>query len=118
MQQNLCKFLYEVAQIIDRVVVWSLMMYLIAKEVADFLLTRNKAPFEVHNQEHYRKIEMSQRQFLHRGSKLVFLKVLSEQVFSLDGGGTSFTTDNTLLIDDSPKKSLCNEKGNTLSLCM
>jgi len=44
------------------------------------------------------------------------MKVLSDKLFSNPSGGTSFSSDNTLLIDDSPYKSICNENGNAIFL--
>jgi hypothetical protein len=47
------------------------------------------------------------------GSKEIFLKNLSEALFI---GSTHLDKENTILIDDSPKKCICNESGNCLFL--
>ena len=44
------------------------------------------------------------------------MKVLSEALFSNNGGGSTFDVTNTILIDDSPDKSVCNENGNAIFL--
>ena len=43
----------------------------------------------------------------------IFMKVLSEQLFH---ESSPFTKENTLLIDDSREKSVCNESGNAIFL--
>jgi hypothetical protein len=47
------------------------------------------------------------------GSKEIFLKVLSEKLFI---GSTWMDSQNTILIDDSPEKCVCNDSGNCLFL--
>ena len=47
------------------------------------------------------------------GQNAIFMKVLSEQLFH---ESSPFTKENTLLIDDSRKKSVCNERGNAIFL--
>jgi hypothetical protein len=47
------------------------------------------------------------------GSKEIFLKVLSEKLFI---GSTRMDSQNTILIDDSPEKCVCNNSGNCLFL--
>ena len=44
------------------------------------------------------------------------MKVLSEALFSNNGGGSTFDVTNTILIDDSLDKSVCNENGNAIFL--
>ena len=44
------------------------------------------------------------------------MKVLLEALFSNNGRGSSFDVTNTILIDDSPDKSVCNENGNAIFL--
>ena len=47
------------------------------------------------------------------GQTAIFMKVLSEQLFH---ESSPFTKENTLLIDDSWEKSVCNERGNAIFL--
>ena len=44
------------------------------------------------------------------------MKVLSKALFSNNGGGSIFDVMNTILIDNSPDKSVCNENGNAIFL--
>jgi len=48
--------------------------------------------------------------------KPLFLKKLANQLFSIPSGSTSFDVDNTLLIDDSSEKNMCNDPGNAIFL--
>ena len=45
------------------------------------------------------------------GQTAIFMKVLSEQLFH---ESSPFTKENTLVIDDSREKSVCNERGNAI----
>ena len=47
------------------------------------------------------------------GQTAIFMKVLSEQLFH---ESSPFMKENTLLIDDSREKSVCNESGNAIFL--
>ena len=47
------------------------------------------------------------------GSKEIFLKVLLEKLFT---GNKCMDNHNTILIDDSPKKFICNDSGSCLFL--
>ena len=111
---HLRDFLHEVSHITARVVVWSSMMLSMTEKVITHLFGGNRPPFHILGQDHYKKIETSPGHFLQVGSKPVFLKVLFERVFELDAEDQSFTADNTLLINDSPEKSVCNEEGSAI----
>lgn len=112
------EFLRVVNDITEKTVIWSSMMKSNSEHVAQFLFAGGRWPYDVLSQEQCSKIETSHRRFLRypHSDKNVFLKVLEEQFFSNPNGCTSFTRDNTLLIDDSPEKSLCNENGNAIFL--
>ena len=110
-------FLLELTQITSRVVVWSSMLKRNAEPVVEFLFHGLKRPFDIFGQEQCRRIETSRGKFLRHpmnSQKHVYLKVLADQLFSDPSNG--FTKDNTLLIDDSPEKSVCNENGNAMFL--
>jgi hypothetical protein len=72
-------------------------------------------PFDILGQDSYRKIETSRDKYLTMigGSKEIFLKNLSEALFV---GSTLLDQENTILIDDSPEKCVCNDRGNCLFL--
>ena len=57
---------------------------------------------------------MSRGKFFHLNVQLHCLKDLNDILFHNPSGDTSFTPDNTILIDDSPNKSVCNENGNAI----
>ena len=87
-----------------------------AEPIAAHLFGGNKLPYDILSQDHCKQIEMSRGKFFGHGAKKLFLKVLAEELFSNPSGSTSFNKENTLLIDDSPEKSVCNETGNALIL--
>ena len=47
---------------------------------------------------------------------MIFLKIMPQQLFRGSATFLAFTNDNTILIDDSPEKSVCNESGNAIFL--
>jgi hypothetical protein len=69
--------------------------------------------FEIFGHGSYRKIETSRRKYLISGLKEMFLKTLSQALFI---GSIQLDNENTILIDDSPKKCVCNDSGNCLFL--
>ena len=112
---NVGEFLREVSNIANRVVVWTSMMRRNAEPIAAHLFYGCKQPYEILGQENCTRIEVSKRKFFNLNGKDHCLKVLSESLFS-NPTGTPFTVNNTLLIDDSPSKSVCNENGNAVFL--
>ena len=42
---------------------------------------------------------------------MIFLKIMPQELFKDSTALSPFTNDNTILIDDSPEKSACNESG-------
>jgi NLI interacting factor-like phosphatase len=115
-RQNVAEFLREVSGFADRIVVWTSMFKYNAEPIAGHIFSKSKAPFDILAQEQCKKIEMSKGRFHSRGDKYTLLKVLSEQLFCNPSEGKSFGLENTLLIDDSPEKSVCNERGNAIFL--
>jgi hypothetical protein len=67
------------------------------------------------SQDSCRKIETSRGKYLIviGGSKEIFLKNLFEALFV---GSSLLDEENTILIDDSPEKCVCNDQGNCLFL--
>lgn len=115
---RLQEFLAELFDIADHVLIWSSMRKNTVEQIVEFLFTGFRTPFDVLGQDSCTKVQTSPRTFLTglNSSKEIFLKVLRERLFSNPCGSTTFTSDNTLLIDDSPEKSVCNESGNVLFL--
>ena len=113
---NLGEFLQHVGMIAKRVVVWTTMLKRNAKPIVDHLFHGCAHPYDILGQEQCTKIEISEGKYFHQGGKVHCMKVLSEALFTNYSGDDSFTANNTLLIDDSPSKSVCNENGNAIFL--
>ena len=89
------------------------------ESLTEFLFQCSKPPFHILGQEHCQKIETSWGKFLHHPKdmyKFIYQKVLADHLFPHRTDGTSFSKDNTLLIDDSLEKSVCNECGSAIFL--
>ena len=73
-----------------------------AESIAGHLFRGFRAPFDILGQEQCTKIEIaSLEKFFHWGPKVHCMKVLSEALFSNNGGGLPIDATNSLLIDDS-----------------
>ena len=72
-------------------------------------------PFDILRQDSCQRIETSWGKYLIAigGSKEIFLKVFSEKLFI---GSKRMDSHNTIFIDDSPEKCICNNSGNCLFL--
>jgi hypothetical protein len=105
---GLSEFLAIVKEVTTRIVVWSSMKRSTVEGVVKFLFNSLPQPFETLGHESCRKIEISRDQYLKglTGSKEIFLKTLSETVFSLGSETALFDSNNTILIYDSPEKSV------------
>jgi NLI interacting factor-like phosphatase len=115
-RQNVGKFLRQVSEIANKVVVWTTMFKRNAEPIARHLFSGGKAPFDILGQEQCTKIEVAPGKFFHRGQKMHCMKVLSDTLMSNCSEDESFYAHNTLLIDDSPDKSICNFNGNAIFL--
>ena len=115
-RKNVGEFLRQVSAIADRVLVWTSMMKQNAEPIAGHLFRGCKEPYDILSQHQCTMIELSPRKFFQLGQKVLYMKVLSETLFTNPSGNTSFSPGNTLLIDDSPHKSICNENGNAVFL--
>jgi hypothetical protein len=113
---GLSEFLAAVKEVTACIVVWSSMKRSTIEGVVKFLFNGLPQPFETLGQESCEKIEISRDQYLKglTGSKEIFLKTLSETVFSLGSEIALFDSNNTILIDDSLEKNVCNETGNAI----
>jgi len=112
--QNANKFLQQVLEIANRVVVWTKKFKRYMEPIAKHLFCECKAPYNVLDQEHYTKIELTIGKSFHRGYKMYILKVLSKALFSNPSRGDLFGAHNILLIDNSPNKSICNDNANAI----
>ena len=85
------------------------------EEIVHYLFHDFRQPFEVLGYDSYKKIEIYQGKYLKviDGSKEIFLKNLSKALFV---GSIQLDKENTIIIDDSPKKCVCNDRGNCLFL--
>jgi hypothetical protein len=112
---GLHEFLSAVSKFATKVIIWSSMKRSTVKEIVHYLFRGLPQPFEVLGQDSCRKIEIYQGKYLKviSGSKEIFLKNLSKALFI---GSTQLDKGNTILIDDSPEKCVCNDRGNCLFL--
>ena len=116
-RQNLGEFLRQVSAITSRVQVWTTMFKRNAEPIARHLFNGCGEPFDILGQEQCKKIELSPEKFFDCGLKMCCLKVLSKTLFVENELETSsLNANNTILIDDSPEKSVCNENGNAIFL--
>ena len=112
-RQNLRKFLRQLSNIAVRIVVWTSMVRSNADLVASYLFTGNPKSYRIFAQDQCKMILFPPGRLSRPGQPSIFMKVLSEQLFH---GSSPFTKENTLLIDDSWEKSVCNESGNAIFL--
>jgi hypothetical protein len=113
---RLKEFLEKLSEFAD-ITVWSLMMQSTTKQVVvDYLFHGNVYPVVVYGQESCESIQVKKRVDLKypKSKKSIFLKTLNTRFF-LDNG-CRYTNDNTILIDDSPEKSILNDIGNAIFL--
>ena len=111
--QNLREFLRQLSNIALRIVVWTSMVRSNANLVASYLFTGNSKPYRILAQDQCKMILFPPRRLSRPGQAGIFMKVLSEQLFHKS---SPFTKENTLLIDDSREKSVCNESGKAIFL--
>ena len=91
------------------VFIWSSMKRSIVEERIYYLFCSLPPPFEIFEHGNCKKIETSQEKYLISGLKEIFLKTLFQALFI---GSIHLDNENTILIDDSPKKYVCNDSGN------
>jgi hypothetical protein len=112
---GLLEFLTEISKFAARIFIWSSMKRSTVDKIVDYLFRGLPLPFDILGQDSCRKIETSRGKYVTviGGSKEIFLKNLSEALFV---GSTLLDEENTILIDDSPKKCVCNDRGDCLFL--
>ena len=77
------------------------------------LIHREPKPYRILPQDQCKMILFLPGRFNWPGQAGIFMKVLSEQLFH---ESSPYTKENTLLIDDSWEKSVCNESRNAIFL--
>jgi hypothetical protein len=112
---GLLEFLTEISKFAARIFIWSSMKRSTIDKIVGYLFRGLPLPFDILGQDNCRKIETFRGKYLTviGGSKEIFLKNLSEALFV---GSTLLDQENTILIDDSPEKCVCNDRGNCLFL--
>jgi hypothetical protein len=112
---GLHEFLTAISKFAARVIIWSSMKRSTVEDIVHYLFRGLPQPFEVLGQDSCRKIKIYRGKYLKviGGSKEIFLKNLSEALFV---GSTQLDEENTIIIDDSPEKCVCNDRGNCLFL--
>ena len=113
------EFLGELSLLANHIIVWSSMMRKSVEPIAGFLFQNTREPYVILGQEQCRKVERFRGKFVTEGGnpfKVLLLKVLGEHLFLDPGDPSSFSKDDTILIDDSPFKSVLNENGNAVFL--
>ena len=112
------EFLKCVSDFAACIVVWSSIKRTTVSSIADYLFHGLPPPFAILGQDHCQTIDIGEGKCVLRGidRKLIFLKIMPNQLFNSPTESWPFANDNTLLIDDSPEKSVCNESGNAIFL--
>ena len=112
---GLLELFTKISKFAARIFIWSSMKKSTIDKIVNYLFRGLPLPFDILRQDSCQKIETSRGKYLTiiGGLKEIFLKNLSEALFA---GSTLFDKENTILIDDSPKKCVCNDWGNCLFL--
>jgi hypothetical protein len=115
MHPGLHEFFTEISEFVPHVLIWSSMKRSTVEKIVQYLFCGLPLPFDILGQDSCRRIETSRGKYLTMigGLKEIFLKVLLEKLFI---GSTRMDSQNTILIDDSPEKCVCNDSGNCLFL--
>jgi hypothetical protein len=87
-----------------------------ANQVVDYLFHRNVKPMAVYGQESCDTIQVNNGEELKypKSDKSIFLKIMSSHLFL--GDASRYKENNTILIDDSPEKSILKNTGNVVFL--
>ena len=110
-------FLCLIGMFAARILIWSSMKTSTVELIVRDLFHRLPPPFGILGQSHCTNIEIGDGQFVlsFNENKLIFLKILPQHLFGT-AASSPFNNKNTILIDDSPEKSVCNESGNAIFL--
>jgi hypothetical protein len=112
---SLAKFIRRVTGFAD-ITVWSFIMQSITSEVVKYLFHNNVKPVAVYGQESCDTIQVNGGEELKypKSDKSIFLKTVSVQLFL--GDASKYKENNTILINDSPEKSILNDIWNAVFL--
>ena len=112
------EFLRFIGNFAARIVIWSSMNKATIERVARYLFHGLSPPFAILGLNQCSNIDIRDgKSVLNLNeNKLIFLKIMPQQLFSVAGASWPFSNNNTILIDDSPKKSVCNESENAIFL--
>ena len=114
-------FLVAISSVAAHVIIWSSMKKSTVDQIVLYLFDGMPYLDVVLGQEDCGKIKISNRQFimqLEKYFKPIFLKTLLQTLFNRQSGLSNFNLDNTLLIENSLDKSMCNYLGNAIFLEM
>ena len=111
-------FLCLIGTFAARILIWSSIKTSTVELIVRYLFHGLPPSFGILGQSHCTNIEIGEGQFVlsFNENKLIFLKILPQQLFGTATASSPFNNENTILIDDSPKKSVCNESGNAIFL--
>jgi hypothetical protein len=112
---SIATFVRRVSGFAD-ITVWSSMMKSTTSQVVDYLFHRNVKPVAVYGQESCDTIQVNNGEELKypKSDKNIFLKTMNSHLFL--GDASRYKENNTILIDDSPEKSILNNTGNAIFL--
>jgi hypothetical protein len=98
------------------ITVWSSMMQSTTSEVVKYLFHKNVQLVAVYGYESCDTIQVKEGEELKypKSDKSIFLKTMSAHLFL--GEASRYNKNNTILIDDSPEKSILNDVGNAVFL--
>jgi len=115
---RLHEFLDRIFDLVAHIVVWNSMRRETVELIADFLFHDLPPPYAIFGHNHCQTINNGAGQTLYSRNrdKPMFLKIMSQHLFSSSKRASSFNVDNTLLIDDSLEKDVCNDNGSVLFL--
>ena len=99
------KFLRFISGFVARVMVWRSMKRSTVELIARFLFHHLPSPYAILGQNECTNIEIGDGQFVFsfNENKLIFLKIMPQQLFRGSATFSPFTNDNTILIDDSQR---------------
>jgi hypothetical protein len=112
---GLHEFFTTISEFATRVLIWSSMKRSTMEKIVQYFFRGLPLPFDILGLDSCRRIETSRGKYLTviGRSKEIILKVLSKKLFI---GSKRMDSENTILIDDSPEKCMCNDSGNCLFL--
>ena len=96
--QRVREFLRVLSNFVAHIVIWSSMKRTTIKRVARYLFHDLPPPFTILGQNHCSNIEIGDSQFVlsFNENKLIFLKVMPEQLFNCASASWPFNNDNTV----------------------